>query len=327
MLMRQWLEQIAPVLHLTRVTTAFAAVANVWLVLLWSRAHAEEDALALLRDRPLWLLLAGGAAAAVGLYAYGACLNDFLDIHRDRALRPTRPLASGRASTQTAVVAVVSTLMLSVLGATVFGNGAVVATVGLAGAILLFHAAGKFVPAIGLVLLSVIYAGHMLVPNLWVRFLPPVWLVMTHAMAVAGLTHWLGRKAPPMSRRALVFAIGGWVVCTVVLVAIGWQRQGGTLWPAWVPTSVLLMPGALVVMFVVLVIRRIRTFGPGPRAAEKIERYGSLWLALYACAWLLGAGKIPESLIMMGLAAAGFAGMTVLREVYALAEHPLGYRR
>ncbi len=42
-----------------------------------------------------------------------------------------------------------------------------------------------------------------------------------------------------------------------------------------------------------LVVRRVRALGAGPRAAEKVSRYGSLWLALYACAWLLGAGARP----------------------------------
>jgi hypothetical protein len=31
--------------------------------------------------------------------------------------------------------------------------------------------------------------------------------------------------------------------------------------------------------------------------------------------------------VLGGLAAAGFLGMTVLREVYSLLEHPLDYRR
>ena len=40
--MRRLLQSIAPFLHLTRVTTAFAAVSNVWLIVLWTRFHEDE---------------------------------------------------------------------------------------------------------------------------------------------------------------------------------------------------------------------------------------------------------------------------------------------
>ena len=41
--MREVVLRIAPVLRLTRVSGAFAAVGNVWFVVLWTRANAAED--------------------------------------------------------------------------------------------------------------------------------------------------------------------------------------------------------------------------------------------------------------------------------------------
>lgn len=327
--MRATLSHLSPVLHLTRVTTAFAAVGNVWFVILWTRANPEEVPHGTVAERSLWLMLLGGAIAAVGLYAFGSCLNDVLDARRDRAVRPDWPMAAGRLSVESAVTIIGVTLIASVLGSTVFGIEGVLLTLVLLGAVLFFNAAGKFVPAIGLVVLGLIYAGHMLVPNVQLRFLWPVWVVMTHAMIVAGLAHHLGRKVPPLTRRAVGVAALGWVFWTVVLAGVTWRRaaEGEGLWPSWVPPSAAVWIVMVALGFVLLCWRRVLIFGPGPRVAEKIGRYGALWLPLYGCAWLLGSGHVKESLLLGALAMMGFLGMTTLRELYAMLEQPVGYRR
>ncbi len=327
--MRRVLARFAPVLHLTRVSTAFAAVGNVWFVILWTRAIEEEPGTAALTLRPLWLLLIGGAASATGLYAFGAALNDLLDTKRDRALRPERPIASGQLPLEAAFSVVAGTLMVAVLGATVFGTTATVLTLALAAAILVFNAAGKFIPAVGLVLLGLIYAGHMLVPNPSLRFIWPVWLVMTHALVVAAVCHRIARKVPTISARAGVAAAAGWGLSTVVLLwaGLGRRDEGDGLWPDWVSPGAAIPPLLLAVLCAAWCWRRVRMTGPGPRAAEKVGRYGALWLTLYGAGWLFGAGHTPEAWILVALAVAGFAGMTVLREWYALMEDPVAYRR
>ena len=224
------------------------------------------------------------------------------------------------------VLSVAGSLIVAVLGATAFGTLAVLLTLLVALAILVFNVLGKFVPGFGMVLLGVIYAGHMLTPNVHARFLIPVWLVMTHALVLAGLTHRLARRSPPISRRAFVFALIGWAGVSGALAMLMWARAG-TLWPEWVSATAWVGPAVLAGLFVAMVVRRVRTLGVGPRAAEKVSRYGSLWLALYACAWLMGAGQLRAMAVMGVLAGAGFLGMTMLRELYALGEHPVGYRR
>jgi hypothetical protein len=325
--MRAALLQMAPVLHLTRFTTAFGVVANTWFVILWTHAYpAQETGMASV-GAPLSAQLAAGGVVALGLFGFGAALNDILDLKRDRMMHPERPLASGEMSMEGAIALVMIAAMAAVLGATVFGMGAVRLTVLLLGAILAFNAAGKFIPAIGLVVLGLIYAGHMVVPNVSLRFLWPVWVVMTHALAVGLVTHRMGRKVPRLSRRAVVAAACGWLFWSVVVWTVQWERADGTLWPTWVTGWAALWPVLLAGAFAVAAWERVRRFGYGARAAEKINRYGSLWMALYACAWLLGSGKWGEGLLLAALALAGFLGMTVLREVYGLVEQPMGYRR
>lgn len=331
--MERLLGRISPILYLTRVTTAFAAVANVWFVILWSARAPEEFRPVAYDEHPVTLLLLGGTASALGLYSYGTCLNDLLDVRRDRALRPERPLPSGKVSGETAAITVAVTLILAVLGATVFGTSSVLLTLALAMGILFFNAAARFVPGVGLVVLGLLYAGHMLVPNLGLRFLWPVWLVMTHALVVAAATHVLARKVPPLSTRAAVLALLGWMSWSALILGVGWARsaEGGEglrrLWPDWVPPTAAVGPAVLGIVFLVLAARRMRQFGFGPRAADKIYRYGSLWLTLYAVAWMLGAGRLHEAGVLGVLAVVGFLTMTTLRELYGLAEQPVGYRR
>lgn len=308
---------------------AFAVVANTWFVILWTRANpAHEGRPALLLDQPLWLLLGAAAMVGIGLFAFGVSLNDILDMKRDRLLRPQRPLASGQMSLEQAVPLLVGTMILAILGATTFGTRAVLMTLALQAAILVFNAAGKFIPAIGLVFLGLIYGGHMLIPNLHLRFLWPVWLVMTHALVVGAVTYRMARKVPKLSRRAMVAAVVGWMFWSGVLLYRQWKHTGGkSIWPDWVDPTALAWPAALVALFVLTSWRRVLRYGSGPRAAEKIERYGALWLSFYGCAWLVGTNHLGAALAMLGLGVASVVGMTVLRETFGLLEQPLGYRR
>lgn len=333
--MRSVLIRLAPVLHLARVTTAFAAVGNVWFVILWTRASGRlhEPGTEAVHARALWLLLLAGTLVALGLFAFGACLNDILDVRRDRAMHPARPLASGQVSLERALSLVVGSLIAAVLGATAFGAGAVLLTLVVAGGILTLNAAGKFIPGIGLVLLGLVYAGHMLVPNIDLRFLWPAWLVMTHALAVGWATHGLAGRVPRISRRAMIAAVVGWAFWSGVLLSLQWERlRGGDtalggLWPWWVPARAAIAPAALALLFVIAGAVKVRQYGRGQRSADKIARYGTLIPGAYACAWLLGAGHRAEGFILLGLVGAGLLGMTLLRELYGIVEQPFGYRR
>ncbi len=343
--MRHLLAQIAPALHLTRVSTAFAVVGNTWFVILWTRANAGYEGgtgggagggrVDLMG--PLWPLLLGGALLALGLYGFGASLNDVLDVRRDRLLRRDRMLPTGRISMDAAVALIAGMLITAVLGATAFGTPGVLMTLLVAAAILVYNAAGKFIPALGLVVLGLIFAGHMVIPNLQLRFLWPVWLVMTHALVVRAVTHRMARKVPRISRRAMLAAFIGWVFWTGVILWLQWRRSSPappgadlserSLWPEWVEPTAWIWPAALALLFILVSWRKVLRYGAGPRSAEKIERYGALWLSLYACGWLLGTDHINAGALLLALAAAGLIGMTVLRELYGLLEQPIGYRR
>ena len=314
-------------LHLTRVTTAFAAVANQWFVILWTTASTPDEpppeTYAVVSTAGM---LAGSAAVSVGLYAFASILNDTLDLRRDRVLHPLRPLPSGRLNVDAAVGLLILALIAAAAAATLMGQSAVMMTLLAAGAIFFFNAAGKFVPSVGLVSLSLIYAAHMMIPNVDLKFLWPVWLAMTHALLVAAVTHRLSDRRPPLSMAAVVAATLGWAFWSAMLAVLSWRRNG-SLWPDAVSPWAAVAPVLLAGGFVVFASKKIRTTPNRARAAEKVTRYGALWLSLYDTAWLLGAGHTTQAAILGALAAAGFLGMTLLRELYALLEQPLTYRR
>lgn len=324
--MLRLLARLAPVLRLARVTTAFAAVSNVWFVILWTRAHPHEAGHDALIRSPLWLELAGGALVAVGLYAFGAALNDILDLRRDRAFNPGRPLPAGEISLETAAWVVALTLGGAFLGSLSLGLVPALMTILMAGAILFFNAMARFVPSLGFVFLGLLYAGHMVIPNVFLEFTWPVWLVMTHSLAVFALAHALGRRRPRLTRAAIASSAAGWLFWSAVILAVGAWRMG-SLWPEWVRPWAALGPAALALLFVPVAFSKARRAKSEAMAADKIGRYGALWLALHNAAWMLGQGALDEAALLGALAFVGFLGMTVLREIYGVIEKPLGYRR
>lgn len=327
--MDRLLTGIAPVLRLTRVTAAFAAVANVWFTVLWSRAEPHEPGGQSLRGEPLPLLLAGATATAVGLLALGMCLNDLLDRRRDRVLRPQRPIPSGLISPAAAANLAAATLALAVLGATVFGTRGVVWTLAIAAGILFFNAAAKFIPALGFLLFGAITTAHMFLPNPALLFTWPQWLVLTQTIIVAALVHVVGRRTPRVSARAWGVVAIGWLLLSAVVVSRGITpaADDGWLWPSWVGSRAVLYPAVVTAAFTLFAWRKLSVNGPGPRSADKLGRYAGLLVSLNGCAWLLGAGHRNEAIIMAALALTGFVGMLVLRELYGLMEQPIGYRQ
>ncbi len=339
------LEQLMPYVRVTRVSSAFAAVGSVWFVVLWSRRVEQEAATAILMELPLWGALLSSAAASIGLFGLSACMNDLIDARRDRAYGSDRPIATGRVSLDAGAYVAVLAMIVAAAGAAPLGSAALLLTLGVAVAILIYHVVGRFVPAIGLAMVGAIVAGQMMVPNVHLRFMWPVWLVVTHTLLTFGLAHVLGRKVPPLSARAIVAAIMGWLAWSAAILWLGWHRSitdavvtgpvgpqplvftSPTLWPQWVPLSAAIPPAVSALLFCGVVARKVATAGGrGPRLGQRIVRYGTAWLPAHAAAWMIGIGAWGEALLLGVLTAVGVFGMTTLREAYALSSQPVGYR-
>jgi 4-hydroxybenzoate polyprenyltransferase len=308
-------------MQLARLTSALAVVGNAWFVVLWSRAESHIPyPLPPALSGPVWQPLLAATLVAIGLYAFGAALNDILDLRRDRLLHAHRPLAGGSLGLESAVWIVVVTCGLSILGATWFGDHAILLTLLLQLGILSFHAAARFVPGVGLVILGAIHAGHMLVPNLHLGFFWPVWMIFVHATSVAAIAHVIGRKVPKLSRRAILAVILG--LASMTFLALRWPHAHGQ-----VPLSAWIAPGVLAGIFALWIVHLIRKHGPGSRVAEKITRYGALWMPLYGTSWLLGTDRVSEAFVLGALTLIASLGVAIAREAYGLLTEPIGFRR
>lgn len=320
-------------LRLTRLTTGAAAIGNAWFVVLWSDAFAGSETRAVDADTPaLWIRLVLAVVCSMGLFAYGAGLNDVLDAKRDRALRPGRPLAGGGIGLETALAVLSVSLVLAVLGALPLGNGSVLIAMTVALGMLGFNAAGRFVPAVGLLMLGLIYAAHMFVFNPSLRFLWPVWIVMTHAMFAGLASHIIARRVPRISGRAVTFAIVGWIAASIALYTLSFARNGesataGGLWVDWVPRDAWIAPAVVVVVYVLYCVYKIRGSQRPGQQAERIWRYAALFQPFHAAAWLFGAGANVGGVILTVLAVCSLAGATMLKEAVGLIENPPAFRR
>ena len=322
--MRSLFIKLITAIQLTRLTMAFGAVSDVWFVILVTQARPEHRGEVPVYDMNLAAALLAGAVVAVGLFAYGAALNDVLDVRHDSAFSPDRPIPAGRIRLGQAIVVTVGALMVAVLAANALGTWALWLTLITAATILFYNAAGRYIPSVGVGTIGLIHAAHMLIPNYRLSLVLPVWLVMTHAMLIAIAVHRLQDKRPRLSRQAFVVVGFGWVAWSAVLVAIGLLREG-RLWPADLSLWNLAIPLGAVIGF--LAVARWKTSHVSGRiAAEKLKRYGAMWQSLYGASWLLALGLVTQSLWITAFAVAGFAAMTLIKEVTGLSGRPISYR-
>ena len=310
-------------IRLTRLTMAFGAVSDVWFVILLTRATDPYPEVIRVAHISLVFALVAGAVVAIGLFAYGAALNDVLDVRHDSAFRPDRPIPTGGIRLGQAIVVTIGALIITVVASAAMGLPALWIMLLVAGAILFYNAAGKYIPAVGCVTIGLIHAAHMLIPNVQLPFTLPVLLVMTHAMGIAAAVHILEDKRPRLTRSGILALGAGWIFWSGLIIAYGAGRDG--LWPQGTPGWALLWPLAAVVAFIMIAIWK--TGGvQGAAASEKLKRYGAMWQALYGAAWLVALGYEMQAAALTVLAIGGFTAMTLIKEVTGLSGRPIVYR-
>jgi len=316
--------RIITAVQLTRLTMAFGAVSDVWFVILYTKGCGGEYVfLEELQAMPTPLALLVGAVVAVGLFAYGAALNDVLDVRHDATFSPSRPIPAGRIRLGQAIVVTIGSLILAALAAAALGKGALCIALLTAAGLLFYNAAGKFIPAAGIVTIGLIHAAHMLIPNYQLEFTLPLWLVFTHTIVIAALAHHLEEKRPRLTPRALVGIAAGWASWSALIIAAGVVRGG--LWPLVGRLGGLAWPLAALLAFAGVAWWKTRAVS-GAAAAEKLKRYGAMWQSLYGGAWLMAVGLEAQAAFIGGLALVGFAVMTAIKELVGLTGRPIAYR-
>jgi hypothetical protein len=320
---RRVLLRLITAIQLTRLTIAFGAVSDIWFVILLTQAQ-DDYVMVDVHAMPLAAALAAGAVVAVGLFGYGAALNDVLDVRHDAAFSPGRPIPAGRIRVGQAIVLTVGSLIVAIVGAAFLGRWSVWIALVTATGIIFYNTTGKFIPALGIVTIGLVHASHMYIPNHELTFTLPVWLVMTHSMAIAALVHELEDKRPRLGRRALVGAACGWAFWSAAILGAGAVQTRG-LWPADLEPRRLIVPAFAVVAFAVVAWLKTRRV-TGRAAAEKLKRYGAMWQSLYGAAWLFALDLVPQSVAIGLFAVAGFIAMTLIKELTGVSGEPISWR-
>ncbi|MDG2055402.1 MAG: UbiA family prenyltransferase [Phycisphaerales bacterium] len=321
--MSRFLMRILTAIQLTRLTIAFGAVSDIWFIILLTRAEPRYTHIHV-HNLPIGLSLLAGAVLALGLFAHGAALNDLLDLQHDSAFSPDRPIPAGRIRIGQAVVITIGALLMAFLGASILGVWAVVLTLLMAAGLLFYNTAGKFIPAVGFTTIGLLYVVHMLIPNHELSFTLPLWLIMTHIMAISMAVHLLEEKRPRITTQTIVMTLIAWIFWSVVIIGAGIMSQG-SLWPVGISPWAVVYPLVAVAGFLIVVQWKLKSVSPRA-GAEKLRRYGAMWQSLYAAAWLLALGMVPEALGMGIFALVGFCGMTMIREAAGLTGRPVEFR-
>ncbi len=317
------LARLLSALQLVRLSLALGAVGELWFAVLLARADPQAAGLPV-STMAFAESLAVATILAIGLYSFGTSLNDVLDLRHDSAFSPDRPIPSGQIRSGHAIMVSMTSLMVAVSAAVLFGQSALLTTVVIAAVILFFNAAGKHFPGVGLLVVGVVHAGHMLIPDQTPSIMLPAWLAMVHAVVVRALVHRLEEKRPALTARSLLVLGLLVAVASAVLFSRGTGLDGRG-WPEAPSAASLLWPIGAVALFVVVAWRKTRSV-PSVTAAEKLLRYGSLWQVVYGVAWMAMLREWDAAGWLALLAIGGFATMTVLRESISLVLRPPDFR-
>jgi uncharacterized membrane protein YidH (DUF202 family) len=316
--------QALATLHLTRLSVAIGAVADIWLVLILTKNDIDFVGTSVY-SIPWWSALLATALIAVCMCGFAASLNDTLDVRHDAAFHPNRPLPRGLVSVSYATVVMIACLLLALLSASFLGIWSVQITLLTAAFVLFYNTVGKFVPAIGIVSIGLLYATHMLIANIELTFTLPVWLVMTHVMICAIAVYVLEGKRPKLSFRAWVGISLGWIFWSVILLGVPYT-QTGSLLPSGLSIYSLVWIVAAIVGFIVTIRWKLLHARSNTIAAEKIRRYSALWECIYAGAWLAALQLTWASVAMFGFAVIAGLAVMLVKETTGGSGKPLAWR-
>jgi hypothetical protein len=323
-----------PAVQLSRISTGFASIANAVFIVLWTRAVPPEAAVAdfaITGSDSAWPPLLAATVYTLGMFVYAATLNDLLDARRDATRHPERPIPAGRLRSNAAVLITITALLFSLAAASWLGTPSSRAAIVTAVLILFYNATFKFLPALSFTTLGLIHAVHMLSIN---PHLDAIWLViliLVHATASSAAAHAIAGRRPRISSLGFAAITLGTAFWIAALVGYSYAVSGN-LKPEWLSGWAFVGPLLLAVLLVLFSFSKIRRVTRGAVAAEKLQRYAAIWTPIYATAWCLSlSGTYPAlqqvGFILAGLAIVGLVAVTALREVFAIVEHPVGYRR
>jgi 4-hydroxybenzoate polyprenyltransferase len=259
--------------------------------------------------RPFWVVL-----ASLLLYATGMIWNDLVDVERDRALHPDRPLPAGRISLASAYAAGVLFAVGALLSAAFVEHGFFAAGVVLSW-IFLYNLVTKGIPYLGSLTMALVRSSHALFALLLLgsEFIRQAVLIQTPpgqgfvlayplvlGVYVFGLTLISELESRPGRRWELV--LGGGLLFAAILGA-AWLFISAHWIKSPSDGSMQMMGKGLAVLLGVVVL---------------------VWLVLSVVKPWLAAVRHGKNALVGATVGAALGGMILLDALVASSAHPLG---
>lgn len=321
--MRSLLLRALATLQLVRLPLALAVGSDLWLATLlarWDPAAAQRP----VATMPLWLALVAAGLVGGAMLGFAAGMNDLLDLRRDQAMNPGRPLPAGRMRTPQAALVTFGSLVTALLASLAFGDDALHVALLAAAGIVVWNTGGRHVPAIGLPMMGLAHAGVMFIPWPGQPFTLPAALVLVQAVIAGTVLHVRSGKRPPLTPRATALLGLAAIVSVAGLFALG-ERRGFAGWPPddapWMGVPPLLALG----WFVWLVRGAVTEIMP-EESMLSLQRAVVAAPPAMAASWCLSLGHPVAASAFAGTAAACWLLAYLAREVTAMLSAPPAWR-
>lgn len=239
------------------------------------------------------------------LYAGGMVLNDVVDVTRDRALHPERPLPSGRVSPEAAARFAMILLGLAIVSALVAGGPTFVWAAAMAALIAAYDGAFKQNALAGSLAMAAVRGANLGLGAVAAGADPRTAAFPWIAVAIlAGyvfvLTMWSTREDRPGAGRGLLALLGAGLVAIPLAGAL---KPGPGRWAAAVP-SIWILP------WVVQALLR-----PEPARLMRAVLWGVLGIIPLDASFLAAQGRWTETALVAGLIVPALALLPVFRRL------------
>jgi len=324
---RYWRKTIY-LFELLRLELVLSAVSNGCFVVIFARqVEAGHHSTELLTKMSLPAALGLAAICSAGLTIYATCLNDILDIRRDKTLRRRRPIGSGQLSLRVAIAIALIGLLAALGAAVCFGRYSTLLAIVAALAILFYNTFARFIPAVGMVSLGLIRAMVMLIPCPFLGYVWPVCIAMGHMTTACTIAYLLAGRRPRMTPGQTAMTVLGILFWSLVLArSMVWRE---TLHVAaqprlWLPVLASMVVFSGIALNLYLKSRKA-TPGDMRRNAKRLYELAMLWLIVYDACWLLGAGLYLAGAAHLGLFAGSWGLLRLIESLHTIVEKEAGY--
>jgi len=321
--MRLMVIRALAILQLIRIPLALAVGSDMWLATLLTRWNPAAN------NRPaaqmeLWIALTIAALIGGGLLGFAAGMNDLLDVRRDQATNPTRPLPAGRVRKPHAALVTFGSLVTALIASMFFGEDSLHVALLAAAGIVAWNTFGRHIPAIGIPMMGLAHAGVMFIPWPGQSFTLPACLVFAQTIVTTTLLHQRSGKRPVLNWSSTAVLVLTSLACIAGLVVLGFMRNADA-WPPPNAAWLAVFPLLAIAWFAWLLRAAIVEHRPA-ESSLLLQRAIVAAPPATAAAWALSLERPTAAAAFAGTAAICWTLAYLAREIHGMLAAPPVWR-